>query len=223
MARINVVRPHLFVYISVHSSLILYIIVRVIAGSARGVCLSSVKGDKTRPIQDRTKESLFNILSGIIQDSRVMDLYAGTGAIGIEALSRGATSCIFVENNRTAIQVISDNLVATRLQSKAVIVKNDVLETAPYLEKNSIKLDIVFAAPPYPLVEKDSYRSELLTFFSLLAEKHIIQPEGIVVLQQRKAAFQIPPEASCLELFDTRMYGDTQVLFFRIKATGENV
>ncbi|HJW87160.1 MAG TPA: 16S rRNA (guanine(966)-N(2))-methyltransferase RsmD [Candidatus Brocadiaceae bacterium] len=196
---------------------------RVIAGSARGISLTSVKGDKTRPIQDRTKESLFNILSGIIRDSRVMDLYAGTGAIGIEALSRGASSCIFVEHNKQVVQIIKDNLTATGLQNKATVIKCDVLESASYLEREGIKLDIVFAAPPYPLVEKNAYRSELLTFFSILSEKHIIQPEGIVILQQRKAEFQMPPEASCLELFDTRMYGDTQVLFFRIKAIEKNV
>ncbi|MEK6621161.1 MAG: RsmD family RNA methyltransferase, partial [Planctomycetota bacterium] len=172
---------------------------------------------------DRTKESLFNILSGIIQDSCVMDLYAGTGAIGIEALSRGAASCIFVEHNKQVIQIIKDNLVATGLQNKATVIKCDVLEMASYLERDSIKLDIVFAAPPYPLVEKNSYRSELLTFFSILSEKHIIQPEGIVILQQRKAEFQMPPEAACLGLFDTRMYGDTQVLFFRNKAIEKNV
>ena len=79
---------------------------RVIAGCARGIHLSSLKGDRTRPIQDRTKESLFNILSGVIPGSRVLDMYAGTGAIGIEALSRGAASCIFIENDRTAIEVI---------------------------------------------------------------------------------------------------------------------
>lgn len=196
---------------------------RVIAGSARGISLASVKGDKTRPIQDRTKESLFNILSGIIQDSRVMDLYAGTGAIGIEALSRGAASCIFVEHNKQVIQIIKDNLAATGLQNKATVIKCDVLEIASCLERDNIKLDIVFAAPPYPLVEKNAYRSELLTFFSILSEKHIIQPEGIVILQQRKAEFQMPPEAACLGLFDTRMYGDTQVLFFRNKAIEKNV
>lgn len=196
---------------------------RVIAGSARGISLTSVKGDKTRPIQDRTKESLFNILSGIIQDSRVMDLYAGTGAIGIEALSRGAASCIFVEHNKQVVQIIKDNLAATGLQNKATVIKCDVLEIASCLERDNIKLDIVFAAPPYPLVEKNAYRSELLTFFSILSEKHIIQPEGIVILQQRKAEFQMPPEAACLELFDTRMYGDTQVLFFRNKAIEKNV
>ena len=83
---------------------------RVIAGSARGIHLNSLIGDKTRPIQDRTKESLFNILSGVIPGSRVLDMYAGTGAIGIEALSRGATSCIFIENYRSAIEVIKKNL-----------------------------------------------------------------------------------------------------------------
>lgn len=196
---------------------------RVIAGSARGISLASVKGDKTRPIQDRTKESLFNILSGIIRDSRVMDLYAGTGAIGIEALSRGAASCIFVEHNKHVVQIIKDNLAATGLQNKATVIKCDVLESASYLERENIKLDIVFAAPPYPLVEKNAYRGELLTFFSILSEKHIIQPEGIVILQQRKAEFQMPPEAASLELFDTRLYGDTQVLFFRIKAIEKNL
>ena len=196
---------------------------RVIAGSARGISLTSVKGDKTRPIQDRTKESLFNILSGVIQDSRVMDLYAGTGAIGIEALSRGAASCIFVEHDKQVVPIIKDNLVATRLQDKATVIKCDVLESASYLEREGVKLDIVFAAPPYPLVEKNAYRSELLTFFAILSEKHIIEPEGVVILQQRKAEFQMPPEAACLELFDTRMYGDTQVLFFRNKVIEKNV
>lgn len=196
---------------------------RVIAGSARGISLASVKGDKTRPIQDRTKESLFNILSGIIRDSRVMDLYAGTGAIGIEALSRGAASCIFVEHSKQVVQIIKDNLAATGLQNKATVIKYDVLESASYLERENIKLDIVFAAPPYPLVEKNAYRSELLAFFAVLSKKLIIQPEGIIILQQRKAEFQMPPEAACLELFDTRMYGDTQVLFFRIKALEKNL
>lgn len=79
---------------------------RVIAGSAKGIHLSSVKGSKTRPIPDRVKESLFNILAGVIPDSRVLDMYAGTGAIGIEALSRGAESCIFIENDRQALQII---------------------------------------------------------------------------------------------------------------------
>ena len=188
---------------------------RVIAGCARGIPLNSLIGDKTRPIQDRTKESLFNILSGVIPGSRVLDMYAGTGAIGIEALSRGAMSCIFVENNRSAIEVITKNLEATKLQSKAQVLLYDVFDVIPYLEKNNVKVDVVFVTPPYPLVEKDSYRDELLNLFSLMCSNHIIQPEGLIMLQHRKTDFEIPQETICLELFDTRTYGDTQFSFFK--------
>ncbi len=188
---------------------------RVIAGCARGIPLNSLIGDKTRPIQDRTKESLFNILSGVIPGSRVLDMYAGTGAIGIEALSRGAMSCIFIENNRSAIEVITKNLEATKLQDKAEVLLYDVFEIIPYLEKNKIEVEIVFASPPYPLVEKDSYRDKLLNLFSLMCSNHIIQPEGLIMLQHRKTDFEIPSESLYLELFDTRTYGDTQFSFFK--------
>jgi len=189
--------------------------VRVIAGSARGVHLDSLKGDKTRPIQDRTKGSLFNILSGVIPGSSILDMYAGTGSIGIEALSRGATSCIFIENDRSAIEVIKKNLAVTKLQNKAQVVLNDVFDVIPYLEKNDVKVDIVFVTPPYPLVEKSSYRDKLLVLFSLLYSKQIVQQEGIIMLQHRKTDFEIPQEAICLELFDIRTYGDTQLSFFK--------
>ena len=188
---------------------------RVIAGSARGVHLDSLKGDKTRPIQDRTKGSLFNILSGVIPGSSILDMYAGTGSIGIEALSRGATSCIFIENDRSAIEVIKKNLAVTKLQNKAQVVLNDVFDVIPYLEKNDVKVDIVFVTPPYPLVEKSSYRDKLLILFSLLCSKQIVQQEGIIMLQHRKTDFEIPQEAICLELFDILTYGDTQLSFFK--------
>ena len=189
---------------------------RVIAGTARGVHLNSPRGIKTRPIQDKIKASLFNILSGIIQDSRVLDLFAGTGAIGIEALSRGAKFCIFIDNDTSAIQVIKKNLEATRLQDKAQVIKYDVFEIIPYLEKNNIQFDLVLASPPYPLVEKNSYRDNLLLLFSSLYCNHITQPGGIMMLQHRKTDFKIPPEASYLELVDTRIYGDTQLSFFKM-------
>ncbi|HLE87474.1 MAG TPA: 16S rRNA (guanine(966)-N(2))-methyltransferase RsmD [Candidatus Brocadiaceae bacterium] len=188
---------------------------RVIAGCARGIHLSSLKGDRTRPIQDRTKESLFNILSGVIPGSRVLDMYAGTGSIGIEALSRGATACIFIENDRSATEVIKKNLEVTKLQDKAQVLLYDVFEIIPYLEKNKTEVEIVFASPPYPLVEKGSYRDKLLNLFSLMCSKHIIQPEGLIMLQHRKTDFEIPSESLYLELSDTRTYGDTQFSFFK--------
>ena len=190
---------------------------RVIAGCARGIHLSSPKGEKTRPIQDRTKESLFSILSGVIPGSCVIDLYAGTGAIGIEALSRGASLCIFVEIDKSVALIIKKNLEATKLQDKALVLKNDVFEIVPYLEKNDIKVDIVFASPPYPLVEKTFYRDKLLGLFSDLCAKQIIQPEGIIVFQHRKADIEMTPKPSNLDLWDTRTYGDTQISFFKNK------
>ncbi len=195
---------------------------RVIAGSARGIHLNSLKGNKTRPIQDRTKESLFNILSAVVPGSRVLDMYAGTGAIGIEALSRGASSCVFVESDNAAIQVIKKNLEVTKLQDKAQVLKYDVFEIVPYLKKNAIEVDLVLASPPYPLIEKSLYRDKLLSLFSLLCNKHIIKSEGIIMLQHRKTNLEISPDISGLELFDTRSYGDTQLSFFKTTSKQEH-
>lgn len=188
---------------------------RVIAGSARGIPLSPVKGITTRPVLDRIKGSLFNILAGVIPESRVIDMYAGTGAIGIEALSRGAKSCIFIESDSSAIHVIKKNLEATRLHGNAQVLKYDVFEITPYLEKNNIAVDLIFASPPYPLIEKSLYRDKLLTLFSSLCSKFILQPGGLIMLQHRKTDFEIAPAVFCLELFDTRIYGDTQLSFFK--------
>ncbi|MBW7899660.1 MAG: 16S rRNA (guanine(966)-N(2))-methyltransferase RsmD [Candidatus Brocadia sp. BROELEC01] len=192
-----------------------YTIVRVIAGSAKGIHLSSVKGSKTRPIPDRVKESLFNILAGVIPDSRVLDMYAGTGAIGIEALSRGAESCIFIENDRQALQIIKKNLEQTKLQTKAWVLPYDVFEITPFLEKNHVVIDVIFASPPYPFLEKKSYRDNLLTVFSSLYQKHILLPDGLIVLQHRKTDSEQTPKVPVLEVFDARTYGDTQISFFR--------
>ncbi|MDR4509713.1 MAG: 16S rRNA (guanine(966)-N(2))-methyltransferase RsmD [Candidatus Brocadiaceae bacterium] len=196
---------------------------RVIAGCAKGKYLNSPKGNSTRPIKNRIKESLFNILSGEIPGSSILDLYAGSGAVGIEALSRGAKSCIFVEKERSAIQVIKRNLESTGLQEKANIIQGDVLGIFPFLEKKGITVNLLLACPPYPLIEKSSYRDKLLIFFSLLSRERIVQPDGTMMLQQKTVLFDIPPEATSLELFDTRVYGDTQLSFFRTQIRRGNV
>lgn len=155
------------------------------------------------------------MLADVIPGSRVLDMFAGTGAIGIEALSRGAASCIFIENDRSAIQIVKKNLEVTRLLDKAQVLKYDVFEIISYLENNTIEIDLAFASPPYPLIEKKTYRDKLLTLFSSLCSKHIIQSDGLMILQHRKTDFEITPEAFYIELFDTRIYGDTQLSFFK--------
>ena len=190
---------------------------RVIAGAARGIHLKSIKGLQTRPITDSIKESLFNILSNVIPDSIMLDLYAGTGAIGIEALSRGVKYCTFVEIDREAIQVIKKNLETTKLKDKAQVLRCDVLEIIPYLEKDNLKINIVFAGPPYHLVEKSPYRDKLLILFDNLCSSNIVQTDGILILQHTNFDFTIPVEASNLDLYDVRIYGDTQLSFFKNK------
>ena len=127
---------------------------RVIAGTARSLPLKAAEGDNTRPTTDRIKETLFNMLQSDIAGCRFLDLYSGSGAIGIEALSRGAKEAVLVENARAAIAVIKDNLTFTKLDSKAVVMEQDVLSAINRLAGKGV-FDIVFMDPPYgKLLEK---------------------------------------------------------------------
>ena len=120
---------------------------RVIAGSARGVPLTAPGGNRTRPITDRVKETLFGILGGRVPDARVLDLYAGSGAIGIEALSRGAASATFVEDDGRAVATLRDNLRRTRLDADATVV---AMEVEPFLAATDLgPWDLAILDPPY--------------------------------------------------------------------------
>lgn len=122
---------------------------RVIAGSARRIQLTTPPGLATRPTTDRTKETLFNIISGELADCRFLDLFAGSGAIGIEALSRGAERAVFVEQDRAALSCIKDNLARTRLGERAKILAMDAAGALQYLKAAGEPFDIIFMDPPY--------------------------------------------------------------------------
>ena len=121
---------------------------RVIAGSARSLKLKTLEGMDTRPTTDRIKETLFNIIGPSVYDSIFLDLFSGSGGIGIEALSRGAKEAVFVENNPKAMRCIKDNLKFTRLESKAATMTADVMN-ALYRKKKEKVFDIIFMDPPY--------------------------------------------------------------------------
>ena len=123
---------------------------RVIAGSARRLQLKSLKGTKTRPTLDRYKETLFNTIQGYVPGARFLDLFAGTGSIGIEALSRGAEHCVFIENDREAVRVINENLQITRLADKAEVQTSDVVNGMMMIEKKG-PFDVIFMDPPYDM------------------------------------------------------------------------
>lgn len=119
---------------------------RVITGSARGRRLRELEGQETRPTTDRVKESMFNILQFDVEDSRVLDLFAGTGQLGIEALSREAASAVFVEQRRDAVALIRENLKLTGLSERARVVNGEALA---YLASAGEKFDLIFLDPPY--------------------------------------------------------------------------
>ena len=149
---------------------------RVIAGTAKSLPLKTIKGEQTRPTTDRIKETLFNMLSPDIPGCRFLDLFAGSGAIGIEALSRGAEKAVFVEKNREAAAVIRDNLRFTRLSDRAEVMQLDVVAAIHALALRNECFDVVFLDPPY----REKWEAPVLMAIS---RENILSEEGYVVLE----------------------------------------
>lgn len=148
---------------------------RVIAGSARRIPLKTPEGLDTRPTQDRIKETLFNMLQYDLADCVFLDLFAGSGAIGIEALSRGAAQAVFVEKDERAVQVIRENLKATRLEDRAIIMHCDAVSALHRLEGKR-RFDFIFMDPPYDHeLEKQVLQS--------LTESSLIDKESTVIIE----------------------------------------
>ena len=149
---------------------------RVIAGSAKRMPLKTVEGMDTRPTTDRIKETLFNMISEYLADSNFLDLFSGSGAIGIEALSRGAAHASFVEQSKKAMDCIRDNLKFTRLDDRAEVYETDVINALSRMEGKRV-FDYVFMDPPYnQLLEKKVL--EYLHKSSLLSEDALVIVEA---------------------------------------------
>ena len=148
---------------------------RVIAGSAKRIQLKTIEGMDTRPTTDRIKETLFNMISEYLADSKFLDLFSGSGAIGIEALSRGAEYAVFVEQNPKAVACIKDNLQATKLASKAEVLSTDVLSALRRLN-GSRQFDYIFMDPPYDqLLEK-----QVLEY---LKDTELLSPDALIIVE----------------------------------------
>jgi 16S rRNA (guanine(966)-N(2))-methyltransferase RsmD len=182
---------------------------RVIAGIAKGRTLKPVPGKGTRPISDRVKESVFNILRWQVPDSRFLDLFAGTGGVGIEALSRGAEHCVFVEKELKAVRVLRENLRTTFLIGQARILQEDVFRFL-LLANQSVEpddcFDIIYVAPPQ---YQDLWAQTLVA----LDGHPLLAPEGIVVAQLFPKEYRALPLQD-LVLTDQRKYGSTMLCFY---------
>lgn len=176
---------------------------RVIAGTAKGHSLKAPKGYKTRPTSDRIKEALFNILQGVVNGATVLDLFAGTGALGIEALSRGAQRVTFVEAWLPAYQCILSNLSATNLRDSAEVIHGDSLA---FLNRCQEKYDIILIDPPY----KKKLAEQALKAIAL---KSLLKANGLVVVETAKEEI-LPQTIINLKNFRQNRYGDTLLWFY---------
>lgn len=147
---------------------------RVIAGTARSLPLKTPEGTDTRPTTDRIKETLFNMLQPYLMDSVFIDLFSGSGGIGIEALSRGAKRAYFVENNRNAFACIQYNVTFTKMEEKAVLLKQDVLGALSFIHEK--EADIIFLDPPYGA----GYESRVL---DMLADKPYVTEDTLIIIE----------------------------------------
>jgi 16S rRNA (guanine966-N2)-methyltransferase len=182
--------------------------VRVIAGSAKGRILRPPRTSATRPITDRAKESLFNILTPRIAGQRFLDLFAGTGSVGIEALSRGAASATFVERSGPALAGIRHNLDVTGLAARAEVVGRDVFG---FLRGPPDPFDVIFVAPP-------QWRGLWPRAVALLDREPGWLADGAVVVAQHDPSESVPLDPANLVLSSERTYGRVRFTFFTARA-----
>ena len=186
---------------------------RIVAGRFRGARLTAPKGQATRPTSDRIREALFNILEhGLpdfaLDDARVLDLFAGTGALGLEALSRGARFCLFVDQSAEARGLIRRNIEALQLTGATKVWRRDATRLGQV--GTMAPFDLIFLDPPYGQGLGEAALAAAL-------EGGWIVPGGIAVLEERTDAEIELPEG--FEALDRRVYGDTQVVFLQVAET----
>ena len=182
---------------------------RVISGTARGKKLKTLEGLETRPTLDRVKEAIFNILQFDLKETTVLDLFSGSGAIGIEALSRGAKEAVFCDKSNRAINIIKENLEATRLINKSEIMNKDYKEALQILKNENKKFNIIFLDPPY----KSNYAVEAIKH--IIKYKLITEDGTIIVETDDENIIKELEKCKEIEVYDTRKYGIAYVIFVR--------
>ncbi|CAG0944525.1 Ribosomal RNA small subunit methyltransferase D [Anaerolineae bacterium] len=211
---------------------------RVISGTAKGRTLKS-PGEATRPITDRVKTSLFNILAAHVRDANVLDLFAGAGSVGIEALSRGARAATFVELDGQALRAIRANLELTRLEAHAKIVRLDVfkfIRSFPVIASREAakqspirpleiassqrsllamtRFDLIYIAPP-------QYKELWAETLKALDTRDLLAADGIIVAQIHPKEYK-ELELTQFELYDQRKYGSTMLCFYQVRPANES-
>lgn len=182
---------------------------RVISGTARGKKLNTLSGLNTRPTLDRVKEAVFSIIQFDLEDKNVLDLFSGSGALAIEALSRGAKNAVMCDNSYEAIKIIKQNVKETRLIDKVEIINKDYAETLKKLNKENKKFNIIFLDPPY----KSDFAIKSMEY---IFRNNMLLDDGIIIFEtDDKNKEQEILKYKEMKIFDIRKYGSVYVIFIR--------
>jgi 16S rRNA (guanine966-N2)-methyltransferase len=180
---------------------------RVIAGKFKGLTLKAPKGMKTRPTTDKVREAVFNVLADLVFEANVLDAFAGSGALGIEALSRGAKHVDFFDKDRQAISVIKENLQKARITEFANV---KIGQVEKLLLQNTVKYNLVFLDPPYN-------KGHISVIENILLTKGILSNDVVVVLETNSKNMELF-QSDLWECYKTSVYGDTAVVYYGLKS-----
>ncbi len=158
---------------------------RVVSGKLKGRSIDTINNQLTRPTSDKVKESLFNIIGPYFNGGIALDLFAGSGSLGIEAISRGIRQAVFIDQQKRAIQVIKKNLITLKIDDQAEVYQNDAFRALKALGKRSTKFDLIFIDPPY---EKNYYQR----LIGEISKQQIASPCAVIICEHDKA--QVLPE-----------------------------
>ncbi|WP_353093913.1 16S rRNA (guanine(966)-N(2))-methyltransferase RsmD [Tissierella praeacuta] len=181
---------------------------RVISGSKKGHKLKAPKGMSVRPTEDRTKESLFNILGHIDEDSIVLDAFGGSGSIGIEFLSRGSKTCYFVDNSTESINTINENLNHTKFLEQSIVTKSDILAAMLKFSTKKLTFNYIYLDPPFRQI---GLVEELL---EVIDKEEILAKDGLIIVEHEK---ELDLEDNLFGFIksDFRRYGSKSLSFYK--------
>ncbi|WP_090977134.1 16S rRNA (guanine(966)-N(2))-methyltransferase RsmD [Paenibacillus sp. CF384] len=187
---------------------------RVIAGTAKGRTLKAVPGKNTRPTTDKVKEAIFSMIGPFFDGGLVLDLFAGTGGLGIESLSRGMERAVFVDLDGGSIEIIKQNVQAAGVAEQAEIYRTEAVRAVKALAKRGLKFELVFLDPPYRMKEMDTLMNEL-------AERDLLGTAATIVVEH-DADHVYPETMDVFRQIRHAKYGDTAVTIYRFEKNAES-
>lgn len=185
---------------------------RVISGTARGLKLIAPDNNDIRPTTDRVKESMFNIISSYVYDSVVLDLFAGSGSLGIECISRGAKKVYFCDKSKSSVYILNKNIHKARFEDKSVVFNRDYRATIRNLSDKNIKFDLIFLDPPY-------YENLFDDVIKMIYENRLLSDDGIIVVEHDKNDEMHDYEG--LKITKQKKYGITMLTIYNLEEENE--